>query len=170
MAIFIDDIGAPDIDFGSVCCIYQLLNDLKTKIHGSGAAAINLQQGETVVYYSFQNKSLPIFGGAKTDKSDIFSLSSFSKWRDSHIQRGMGFDFEKFMVWVRTDVMETIRQQYSQYLNVRSLVTIILTDSINFLTKIIYLIDATNDLIVSGGNKYSYVWVLIKQVTRNLFE
>ena len=74
------------------------------------------------------------------------------------------------MVWVRTDVMETIRQQYSQYLNVRSLVTIILTDSINFLTKIIYLIDATNDLIVSGGNKYSYVWVLIKQVTRNLFE
>ena len=37
LAIFIDNIGAPDIDFGSVCYIYQLLNSLKTKIDSFGS-------------------------------------------------------------------------------------------------------------------------------------
>ena len=38
-AIFLDDIGALDIDFGSECCIYQLLDTLKMKVGGSGSGA-----------------------------------------------------------------------------------------------------------------------------------
>ena len=58
--IFLNDIGAPDIDFGSVWCIYQLINALKINIDESGssadflkskkyAAAINLSEGEVAV-------------------------------------------------------------------------------------------------------------------------
>ena len=77
--LFLDNIGAINIDFGSVCCIYQLLNDPKTKIDGLGSSAeflksnkdtgsINLSKGEAEVYYSYQSKAPPIFGGAKTCK------------------------------------------------------------------------------------------------------
>ena len=87
----------------------------------------------------------------KNDKLDISSLSSFSKWRYHHSQRGMGFDFEKLMVWVRTEVMEATRQQYSQYPYIISLAIIILTTTINFITQIISWVDDTYDLLVSGG-------------------
>ena len=107
-----------------MCFIYQLLHSLKTKIYGLGsraeflkankdAAAMKLSEGEAEVYYSFQNEAPPIFGGSKTDKSYISSLLSFIKGSYCHSQRVMGFDFEKFMVWVRMDVMEAIWQQYS---------------------------------------------------------
>ena len=36
VALFLDNICAPDINFVSVCCIFQLLNALKTNIYGSG--------------------------------------------------------------------------------------------------------------------------------------
>ena len=66
VALFLDDIGNSDIDFGSVGCIYQLLKALKTKIDSYGlsadflkakkdVAAINLLEGEAAIYYSFQN-------------------------------------------------------------------------------------------------------------------
>ena len=62
MALFLDNIGDPDIDFGSGCCIYQLLNYLKIKIDGfisraefikatKETASINSLEGEAAVYY-----------------------------------------------------------------------------------------------------------------------
>ena len=39
MALFIDVIGAPAIDFGSAWFIYQLLNAFNTEIYGLGSTA-----------------------------------------------------------------------------------------------------------------------------------
>ena len=82
----------------------------------------------------------------------------------------MGFDFENFMVRVRTDVTEAISQQYSHYPDLSSLATIILTNSITFITNIIYWVDYTHNIIVDGGNTYYNVWVFITQVIQSFFE
>ena len=98
MALFIDNIGAPDINFGSVCCIYQLLNAPKTKIYDLGsssdflkekkdAASIKLSEGEATVYYSFQNKAPPIFGATKMT-SHIFPAFFYLESGGIVISRG----------------------------------------------------------------------------------
>ena len=39
VALFLDNIGAPDIEVGNVCFIYKLLNDLNKNIDYLGSSA-----------------------------------------------------------------------------------------------------------------------------------
>ena len=134
------------------------------------ARGVNMSDDETLVHYSFSNDAPPIFGGAKTHKSDIAKLQTYGAWRNKASQSGMFFELNTHLSSATREVRTVIAQNYTQYSELNSLACTINATAHSFVTTLITFIDQTNDLLVDGGNDQSDVWNLMAKVIRALFE
>ena len=129
-----------------------------------------MSDNETLVHYSFANNAPPIFGGAKTSKSDIAKLQTYGAWRNKTSQSGMFFEFNSHLSSAIREVRTIIAQNYSQYSELNSLAYSINATAQSFVSTLVTFIDQTNDLLVDGGNDQVDVWNLMAKVIRALFE
>ena len=178
---YLEKKGAGSIDFGGFCDVYTLLVRLQLKIDGAisigdflkkkkDARGVDMSDDETLVHYSFSNDAPPIFGGAKTHKSDIAKLQTYGAWRNKSSQSGMFFEFNSHLSSSVREVRTIIAQSYSQYSELNSLACSINATAQSFISTLITFIDQTNDLLVDGGNDQADVWNLMAKVIRALFE
>ena len=178
---YLEKKGAPDIDFGGFCDVYTLLVRLQLKIDGAvsiseflkmkkDARGIDLSDDETLVHYSFSSDAPPIFGGAKTYKSDIAKLQTYAAWRNKTSQSGMFFDFNSHLASATREVRTIVAQNYSRFPELNSLALTINATAQAFISTLVSFIDQTNDLLVDGGNDQADVWNLMAKVVRAIFE
>ena len=178
---YLEKKGAGAIDFGGFCDVYTLLVRLQLKIDGAisigdflkkkkDARGVDMSDDETLVHYSFSNDAPPIFGGAKTTKSDIAKLQQYSAWRNKGTQSGMFFEINSHLSSATREVRTIISQSYSQYSELNALACSINATAQSFVSTLITFIDQTNDVLVDGGNDQADVWNLMAKVIRALFE
>ena len=178
---YLEKKGAGAIDFGGFCDVYTLLVRLQLKIDGAisigdflkkkkDARGVGMSDDETLVHYSFSNDAPPIFGGAKTHKSDIAKLQTYNAWRNKASQSGMYFEINSHLSSATREVRTIIAQSYSKFSELNSLACTINATAQSFISTLITWIDQTNDLLVDGGNDQADVWNLMAKVIRALFE
>ena len=134
------------------------------------AKSVELSENEAMVVYSFLGEAPPIFGGDKSEKSDIHLLSSYSKWRIKGKQSGLGYEIQNKLKGVEREVKQLIQLTFRKCPELALLARSILSTSLEFVHKLVEWIDSTYEVLVEGGNTPPDVWSLITKVTRALFE
>ena len=87
---FLTRIGAADVDFGGLVCPYNILIRIHKYIEGDGSLqdvfkskkdirGMNISEDEALTIYSHSSVLPPIFGGKKTEKSEIGTFPTCSK-------------------------------------------------------------------------------------------
>ena len=174
-------IGGGHYDVGGFCDVYNVLIRIQAKIEGAGevgdflkrkkdAKSVELSENEAMVVYSFLGEAPPIFGGDKSEKSDIQLLSAYTKWRIKGKQSGLGYEIQNKLKGVEREVKQLIQLSFRKCPELALLARSILSTSLEFIHKLVEWIDSTYEVLVEGGNTPQDVWSLITKVTRALFE
>ncbi len=179
--VYLRKIQATDMDFGGFVDVYSLLIRIQAAVQGAGtisdfvkkrkdAKSINLSEDEALVLFSFQASVPPLFGGTKSDKSDIELLQKYSDWRDKGTQSGLGYEIDSRLTSITSAVRSIISLKYRKFPELRILAERILTTAVSFVTSFVVWIDASYDLMVAGGNTSADVWNLTSKVMRAVFD
>ncbi len=136
--VYLRQIRATDLDFGGFVDVYSLLIRIQAAVQGAGtisdfvkkrkdAKSINLSEDEALVLFSFQASVPPLFGGTKSDKSDIELLQKYLDWRDKGTQSGLGYEIDSRLTSITSAVRSIISLKYRDYPELRILAKRILT-------------------------------------------
>ena len=178
---YLCSITAEDCDFGGFCDVYNVLIRVQSKIDGAGevgdylkrkkdAKSVELSENEAIVIYSFLDEAPPLFGGDKSEKSDIHSLPSYVKWRNKGKQSGLGYELQYKLKGVEREVKQLIQLSFKEFPELALLARSVLSSSLEFIHKLVEWVDSTYEVLVEGGNTSQDVWSLITKVSRALFE
>mmetsp|Transcript_20683 Transcript_20683/g.30304 ORF Transcript_20683/g.30304 Transcript_20683/m.30304 type:complete len:733 (-) Transcript_20683:5335-7533(-) len=178
---FLTRLGATDIDFGGLVCPYNIFIRIHKYIEGDGSLqdvfkskkdirGMNLSEDEALTIYSHSAVLPPIFGGRKTEKSEIGTLPTYNKWRNKTTQTGLAYDIERYLTLVQSDVSAIIREQYLPFAQVSSLADRMLLKAVDFVSQFMRWVDDTYALLVGGGNTAVDCWWLLTRVSRSIFE
>ena len=120
--------------------------------------------------YSFLDEAPLIFGGDKSEKTDIQSLPTYGKWRNKAKQSGLGYEVQTKMKSVEREIKELISLSFKRHRELSLLAKSVLAMSLEFINKLVEWVDSTYEVLIEGGNSTYDVWNLITKVARALFE
>ena len=178
---YLTRIGAHHCDLGGFCDVYNVLIRIQAKIDGAGevgdflkrrkdARSVELSENEAIVLYSFLDEAPPMFGGDKSEKTDIQSLPTYGKWRNKAKQSGLGYEVQTKMKSVEREIKELISLSFKRHRELSLLAKSVLAMSLEFINKLVEWVDSTYEVLIEGGNSTYDIWNLITKVARALFE
>ena len=172
---------AMDIDFGGFVDVYNIFTRLHQYINSENTLhdvfkakkdikGLDLSEDEALVVFSHTSVMPPLFGGKRSEKTEIGNLPTYAKWRTKSTQTGVAFDMEKYLSMVQGDVESIIREQYGHLQELSAIANRMLIKSIDFVSQFIRWIDDTYAILLAGGNPSGDCWWLITRVIRCVFE
>ena len=67
---------------------YKMAEVMKQKKY---VASLNMLEYEAITVYTLSLVVVSLFGGKGTNKSEIYYLPTYEKWRDKNVQTGLGY-------------------------------------------------------------------------------
>ena len=89
-------------DFRGLIFVYNILTRIQKRIKGEYkmaevmkqkkyVASLNMLEYEAITLYTLSLVVVSLFGGKGKNKSEVYYLPTYEKWRDKNVQTGLGY-------------------------------------------------------------------------------
>ena len=120
---------------------------------------------EAITVYTFSVVVLSLFGGKRTNKSEISYLPTYEQWRDKSLQTGLGYELENILDPVHRDIKLITAEQYQRHLSLKALSTEMALRSVEFVSDLVRWFDDTYESLSAVGNAKEYVlWITARVI------
>ena len=128
-----------------------------------------MSEDEVIPFYTLSTFDPGLFGGKRSNKSDIGSLTDYAKWSNNSLHIGLGYDIEEMLDPVHWYIKMVISVQYQPYPHIRALDTAMALKALEFISALVRWIDDTYESLLVGGNTKEDVWRITTRVIRSVF-